>query len=104
MNNTVKVDESTIEKSLHSMIINLTRSYMVSNKISKEESDIKVSKFLKKIVTLELCNNNEINSMILLLIRSIDIIVKEYQTKKDKSFTGLLRIQEILNELHTNKS
>ncbi len=94
------VNQETIEKGIKSMVISLQQAIMVTQRMNQKEANVETAKFIvDRIIkdTLGLSIKDHTSEVQGKLHAVVKTYVNEYKDKKDKAYTGLLRLEEQLS-------
>lgn len=93
------VDDKTLERAIGSAVVSLHQAYMVTRKLTPQEAEGEVMKFIidKVLVGILKCNPDEkYDKLKTLFDKAVDRMLEEYKDKQDKSYTALLKLKDML--------
>ena len=94
------VNETTLEKTMQSLTINLQQAYMVTKRMNEKDAKKVTAKFINDKLVKDLLDfdiNKGIENTIIAIREKVREYIMVYKGKKDKSYTALLKLEEYLS-------
>jgi len=93
------VDDKTLERAISSTAVSLHQAYIMTKKLNSTDAKAEVSRFLMEEVlrkTLVHDPDSTYRQLKRIFTEAVDRILNEYKDKRDKSYSGLLELREML--------